>query len=274
MKNFLQIMGVLTLFVVSFSYHGEVAKVVKLSDNLLEQIKENKDLYKSKKIEAVVTKNTIIPGINGKEVDINKSYNAMKQNGKFDEQKLVYKKDIVEDELIDNKNKYIISGNKSKKQVTLVFNVKANDNTNKIVDILSKNSVQGTFFITSEFAKDNIEKVKKMISNMNTVGNLSENDDYIWLKTLITSSGFQKNNYCIADSLKRINFCQKYNDYTIKVDNVISEMPLIDVKKQLKNGAFLYFNISNKLIEELPNIINYIVGRGYEIVSLEELLQE
>lgn len=262
------------MFVVSFSYHGEVAKVGKMSDSLMQQIESNKKLYEQKKIEAVVTDSTIVPGINGREVDINKSYNAMKQDGKFDVQKLVYKKNKVKNELSNNTNKHIISGNQNKKQVALIFNVKTNDDTNKLVDILIKSNVQATFFVDAEFAKNNFEKLKYIVSNRNVVGNLSDDSDYIWLKTLITSSEFQKNNYCIDDSFERINTCKKYGDYTIKPKEKIKNIPLIKTKNNLKNGAFLYFDINNKLIEELPNIINYITSKGYKPLSLEELLQE
>lgn len=267
-------MGVLTLFVVSFSYHGEVAKVGKMSDSLMQQISSNKSLYERKKIEAIVTENTIVPGINGRKVDVNKSYNAMKQDGIFDVQKLVYKKNKIKDELSNNKNKHIISGNQTKKQVALIFKVKNNDDTNKVTNILLDNDVKATFFVDEQFAKNKFEKLKYIVSNKNVVGNLGDSDNYIWLKTLITSSGFQKNNYCIEDNSKRIYFCQKYNDYTIKVKEEIKETPLINVKNNLKNGAFLYFDINNKLIKELPNIINYVKSKGYSPVTLEEILQE
>ena len=43
------------------------------------QIKENMDKYKQEPENAIIKNNTIIPGINGKIVNVNKSYRQMKK---------------------------------------------------------------------------------------------------------------------------------------------------------------------------------------------------
>ena len=61
--------------------------------------------------------------------------------------------------------------------------------------------------------------------------------------------------------------------YTI-MTKTIENKHLITVKKDLKPGAIFVFTINNELINELENIINYINAKGYEIKSLEKILDE
>jgi len=276
MKKLFQIIGVLTLFTVSFSYHDEVAKVGKITDSLLNEVENNAFNYRIEKVEATVNGNTIIPGINGKTVDINKSYSSMKQIGFFNENNLVYKINKVENNLAENTDKYIINGNLTKKEIALVFKVDLNDDIDNIVKILNNNDTPATFFINTSFAQQRSKDMKKIMLQGHTIGNLSDDNDYIWLKTLIMSMTNQKNNYCIvtSENFDRLYFCDKYNDYTIKVNNIIDDFPLIETKNNLTNGKILYFEINDKLINELSNINNYIISKGYRLVSLETLLKE
>jgi len=163
MKKLFQIIGVLTLFTVSFSYHDEVAKVGKITDSLLNEVENNAFNYRIEKVEATVNGNTIIPGINGKTVDINKSYSSMKQIGFFNENNLVYKINKVENNLAENTDKYIINGNLTKKEIALVFKVDLNDDIDNIVKILNNNDTPATFFINTSFAQQRSKDMKKIM---------------------------------------------------------------------------------------------------------------
>ena len=59
-------------------------------------------------IDAVVSNNTIIPGISGKEVDVDKSYSKMRRYGKYNEKLLEYSYIKPTVSLTDNIDKYII----------------------------------------------------------------------------------------------------------------------------------------------------------------------
>jgi len=81
MKQSFQILGIITLLVGSFIYNEKVGLVSKLNDDLLTEIKEKQNDYIEKPIEAIIKNDTIIPGINGKIMDIKKTYTKMKQIG-------------------------------------------------------------------------------------------------------------------------------------------------------------------------------------------------
>ena len=90
MKKFFQILGLITLICFGFFITEKTALVVNNMDDIMINIKQNKDKYKSKSKDAVIKDNTIIPGINGKEVNINKSYKNMKINGYYSDKLYIY----------------------------------------------------------------------------------------------------------------------------------------------------------------------------------------
>ena len=137
MKRTLEVIGIITLLIGSFMYNEEVSTTAKLSDNLLEEIKAKSDNYKIGKVEATIREDTIIPGINGKEVNIKEYYEKMKEVGYFNDKLLVYNDISVNAPLKNNKDKYIISGNKCKKEIALVL----------IVNKDIKNFVNTWFFL-------------------------------------------------------------------------------------------------------------------------------
>ena len=49
---------------------------------------------------------------------------------------------------------------------------------------------------------------------------------------------------------------------------------LFDIKNKLENGSIILFDTGINTVNELSYIIDFIVGKGYEIVGLDELLSE
>ena len=115
MKKFFQTVGIISLLCFSFIYTEKTATVVKEFDDIMIQIKEKNEIYRKKAIDAVIVDNTIIPGISGSEIDIDKSYSKMKRYGKYNDKLLEYKSILPNISLTQNMNKYIVNGNKEKK---------------------------------------------------------------------------------------------------------------------------------------------------------------
>ncbi len=281
MKQGFQILGILTLVVGSFLYSERVDTVSKLSDDLLKEIKDKSENYKIEKVSPIITDDTFIPGKNGKEVDINKSYEKMREIGYFYEKSLVYKNIKVKPSLSKNKDKFIISANRNEKNIALLFKVKNNYNLNKILSILDKNKIKGTFFIESVFLEKNYNVVYKLIKEGHTVGNLSKNEDYnntdfVWVKTLVTNMGNQKDNYCYAKNKDKniLKRCYLEKSYTIIPTKIIDKRPLSNIKESLSKGALISLETNESLDNEIENIVNYIISKGYKIKSLENVLKE
>ena len=281
MKKFFQMVGILTLMVGSFIYTEKVGTTAKLTDTLLTEIKSKKDGYKENAIEPIINEDTIIPGINGKEVDVNKSYEAMSRIGYFNDKLLVYKPLKVENTLDKNKDKYVINGNNTKMDVTLLFKVGNNNDITNIIKLLEVKKVKATFFIESKYLEKHHNQIIKLVQNGHTIGNLSNNEDYedsdfIWMKTIITNIGPQIYNYCYTEkpNKKILKICSIQNSITIMPQIIIKNKPYLNIKKQILPGSIISLDANSELNSQIEVILNYITSKGYNIKSLEELLKE
>lgn len=281
MKKIFQIIGLFTLMVSSFIYTEKVGTTAKLTDSLLTEIKSKKDGYKENAIEPIIKDDTIIPGINGKEVDTQKSYEAMSKIGYFDDKLLIYKPLKVQNTLDKNKDKYVISGNNTKMDVTLIFKTKPQDDLTHIINTLKQRKIAATFFIESKYLEKHHNQIITLIQNGHTIGNLSNNEnyndsDFIWMKTIITNIGPQLYNYCYTEKPNKslLKTCKIQNSITIMPNIIIKKKPLINIKKTILPGAIISLEVNESLISELTNILNYITSKGYNIKPLEDLLKE
>ena len=272
MKKLFQIIGILSLMGFSFFYTEKTVSVVKEYDDIMIEIKNNQNKYKKKYINSIIEKDTIIPGISGEETDINKSYSRMKRYGKYNESLIVLKKVKPKISINNNKNKYIISGNRNKKNVSIIFLIDNNDNIDQIINILDKKKIKGNFFVNNFWLEKNTNYVPILIREKHIVG-LYDYDNYNWSKDIIKKIGKQKHEYCYTEkkNKKILNLC---NDYVFIPNIIIKNNSYEYTKYNLKNGSIIAYKINNRFIEELPIIINYIKSKGYDIVTLSKLLEE
>ncbi len=248
MKKIFQLIALGSLVITCFIYSEKTILVVREYDDIMIKIKEVKKEIKP--IEPIIKNDTIIPGISGLKIDINKSYLKMKEYGKYNENLLVYKKVLPKQLLEDNKDKYIISGNRSKEMVSLILLI-----DNKYIDKIPNNISLNLF---PKQTLNNYQDYKERIKGY------YKYDD--WLSSTYKANHI-KVNYCFVDKE-----CFKNNLYVIKTD-VISNNYLLMTKKNLMNGSIITYEVNNQFLNELNLIINYIKSKGYEIVYLDKLLE-
>ena len=281
MKRFFQRLGMITLICLSFVYTEKVATVLIEVDNIMIKIKEEKEKYKVEPVNAIIKNNTIIPGINGREVNELKSYYKLKKIGQFHPENLEYitlKPDIS---LTDNYDKYIISGNPLKRSVALLFLVEKNANIDKIASSLKQKNVSGNFFVDSTWFENNNEKVISLIKEGHVIGNLSYNlnynhSDFIWMDTIIKKVGKQENGYCYSekDNVQFLKICAINKNYTIRPSIIVKKYPALEVKEKLQSGSIISLPVNSIVEEEIEYIIDIISNKGLKIVTLNELLSE
>ena len=128
MKKVFSLIGIATIISLSFILSEKTEMVLKNIDTIMSELKENQKKYETEPISAIIENDTIIPGLNGKKINIEKTYKEMKKIGEFNEKYLIYD-EIKPEKTIDNQyNKYIISGNQKKNQISLIFIILENDN--------------------------------------------------------------------------------------------------------------------------------------------------
>ena len=91
MKRIIKFTGLLTLILFSFFYTDKVVEVIRENDKLMIELEQVSDNYKVNAINGIISGDTIKPGINGKKVNIEKSYKQMKE--KDGDSYLLYGKD-------------------------------------------------------------------------------------------------------------------------------------------------------------------------------------
>lgn len=271
MKKCFKLFGLITLICFSFFYTDKVISVVSEQDPLKMQISNLASLYKISPNEAIVTSNTIIPGNNGKEVNVNKSYKKMKKNNIFNENLLVYDTLYPEYTLSSSLDKYVIRGSINKKEVSILFIVESSNNLSKIINILNNKNVVGNLFIEYKYLNSNISTIKEI--NNHNIYSYQENYSY---DTLTISNNIIKR---ISDTDPRFCFSKKMDENNLSVCSY-SDMNLIipsiygdvsDIMKNIENGSIILIDSNINMVNKLSYIIDFIVGKGYKIVGLDEL---
>ena len=272
-KKFTQVFSILLLAGFSFFYTEKVTQIVRNNDPIMLKIKDAKKTISVAKIDPVINDDEYITGVNGCDIDVDKSYTKMKNVGEYKEELLVLSETVIDKKI---KNKYIISGNKNEKNVSIVFIIKDKVNNN-LVNYLNSRKVNANFFIEGNYLSKNIVNIKELASNhsiyyLGTDGKYS--DKYmIYNNNLININTKNESNYCITDKKdeKLLKLCTDYDMKTIKADYIENNI-LDTIKNNLTNGEIIVFNSEDE--EKIKISINYILSKGYNIVSLNNLLNE
>ena len=279
MKKYFSFIGLITIILTSFILSKKTTLAVKEIDEIMIQIKENQEKYKQEPQDAKIKNNTIIPGINGKTVDIEESYKKMKTIGKYNEKYLVYKEQTPQITIEKQYDKYIISGNETKPTISIIFIISDKEIPKKILETLEKNNIQASFFIDTKWIKNNKQTTKELLKKGYTIGTIGNNitkKEFKWINDTTKRIGKQKNNYCLAqeENEENLNECKQQKNYTIKPIIINSNEPLTEIKKTIKNGSLIALPINDKTTTELDLIINYINSKAYTIKELQEQLSE
>ena len=271
MKKYIKIFGILVLTGFSFFYTEKVTKIVRSKDPIMIKIKSVKKENYIEAIKPIINDDEYIMGINGCEIDIEKSYNKLKQTGE-------YKKDLLIMKEVNNdsklKNKYIVSGNKLQKNVSLIFLIKDREDE-ELIKYLSDKKIKVNFFIDQKYLENNSVIVKFISKNNNIyyLGNDGNYDDkyMMYAKNLVEINSNNESKYCLLNKKDDItlNLCTEYNMKTIKTD-YIKENIIQNIKSNLENGSI--FTIDSTYDENIKASINYILSKGYNIVTLDKLL--
>ena len=271
----------ISLICFSFFYTEKAALVVKETDELLLTIRENVDQYQVDAVDALIDGNTIVPGMNGKEVDVEKSYDKMKPYGKFQENLLEYKSIKPKEKMNKNFDKYVIGGNKKKNQVSLLFLVDEQDSVDSVLSILDQFDLKGNFFVDGLWFENHNDEVTELIQSGHVIGNLSYQGNYkdssfIWMDTIIKKIAKQRISYCYTEEENDeiLQICSMNHDYTILPSYVVQNHPLKEIKENLEAGSIVSLSINDMMIQELPVIIRYIQSKGYTISTLLDHLSE
>lgn len=270
----------------------------------------NDDLYeeiqKQAKLHLITPQNAMIdkiwkatPGYNGKEIDIEASYNNMKKLKKFDEKQLVFREISPSVHLEDLSPSPIYRGHPQKKMVGLTINVAwGNEYLPRILETLKKHDVKATFFLEGRWVKENLRFAKMIVDANQEVGNHSyTHPDMKTLSTNEIQEQLQKTNQIIeAATNQKVRWFAppsgSFRDEVVKVADDLKmgtimwtvdtidwkhpgpEVLLQRVMGKIHPGAIVLMHPTSSTTEALDTMIMQLKKQGYKVGNITELLDE
>lgn len=278
-KKIFSILGTFSIICFSFYYTDTAIDIIRKTDPIMKEIVEYSNAYGNTSVDSILVNNNIIPGIRGNIVDLDESYNNMKRLGKFDKSLIVFEEVFPANSLVANYDYYIISGNTSTNNVSIVFIIDDTSYVEDIIKILNKKNVVATFFVGDDIFDDSLDLIKLILNSGHDVElkdddyDVSDIKKYNAIKKMISGKGLE---YCYSEYKNSLllDNCKKEKLYTIIPSIATKNYLYNDVKNNLKNGSIIAIENNSNSLRELSSAINYIFQKGKMIVSLEKMLQE
>jgi len=281
LKNATKYLGVVVLVLFSFYYTDRAVDIVRRNDPVMQNILSVQEKYRLESVNAIVDGDTIVPGVNGVAVDVDKSYQRMKKMNGYYESMLMFSEVIPDESILEQYDKFIIRGNPSKSNVSILMKVNNTTNLEKAYQIFLEKEVLATFFMDGAVIENTMDFVQEMAGDGFEIENFGYDDEYTkemfeWTNNMIYSLTNIEPQFCYSEyhNYDTLNLCSKSKMFTVKPTIVVSSSPFYTVKKNLEEGSIIALNLNDETLQELPAIISYIKQKGYNIVTLSELVSE
>jgi peptidoglycan-N-acetylglucosamine deacetylase len=279
---------------------GFSIEATKQKNPLYVEIEEKADKY------YVPPKNAVIdpvwkatPGYNGKRVDVEASYQKMKDDGRFDEKKLVYKEISPSVQLEQLSPAPIYRGHPEKKMVALLVNVAwGNEFIPTLLSVMKKHGVKSTFFLEGNWVKKNTDITKMIYDEGHEIGNHSySHPNMKTLSAMRVREQLQKTNDIIDETIGKnpklfappsgsfrdevVHIADELKMKTImwSVDTVDWKKPnpkemMARVLRKAHPGAMILMHPTAPTAEGIEMLIEGLKAKGYKIGTVSDLLSE
>lgn len=252
MKKYVSFILILILLIGSFYYADKVSNFIINKSPLMKTLKSNKDKYEIKSVDAIVSDEYIIPGIEGKKVSEIESYYNMKKYNTFVSDKLIYKSIIPSISLEKNKDLIINKANPFKKGVSLLVS------NNKSVITYSKN-LDITILVNDQTFKGNI-----LNEQINDGQNFNKTNDIL--------NKYNKNKkICIVNNYQN-DECYKKGYYLVKPTYEIGNNNIY-IKDKITSGDIILISDDLK-VEYYKEILKTLNYKDLKVYKLSYLISE
>lgn len=279
---------------------GDSTFVSKKVDPLYDEIQSKAKDYEVAPIDAKIDPVwKAIPGINGLKVDVEASFEKMKDDGKFKKEKLVFTQVEPKVHLNDLAPNPIYKGNPEKPMVSFIINVAwGNEYLSPILATLKKHNVHATFFLEGRWVKNHPELAKMISSAGHEVGNHSythpdmkrisagmireeilKTNDVIKAATEKVPMWLAPPSGSFRDEVVKIAAEEKMGTVLWSVDTIDWQKPAPEVLinrvvSKIHNGAMVLMHPTDSTAKALDSLIKEIKNKDLEIDTVSELLSE
>ena len=276
------------------SLSGLTANEVRI---VVEQVAQIKQIQPQ---EAIIdaTTNGVIPGLNGLDLDIEKTVERILQARTGETVDPIYQQIPPAITLVDYKKYPIFQGNSSKRQVTFIINVAwGNEYLQEMLDVLKEASAQATFFLVGRWVYANQEEAKMIsaagfeiashgysdaISMGQATKAVIEKDIALAAHTIETVCNtkplyFSPHRGELSPLVLEAASAQNQQVIMWTIDTVDWKLPGVDtmIKKivaNAKGGSLILMHPTEQTAEFLRQVIPTLRNMGLEPVTLTELL--
>lgn len=267
-------------------------------DSLYQEIESKRKNYEqpaeNAKIDKVWKK---VPGLNGRKVNVKKSYEAMKKKAKFQESLLVFDTIKPEIRIDDLPADVIYRGNPKKKMIALSINVAwGNEYIPQMLDILDQRDVRATFYIEGRWAQENPKLVKKIARAGHEIGNHSyTHADFSQISSTQAKNELTKTNAVLEKLTKTkvklfappsgafghetASIANDLGMYTIlwTMDTIDWQNPspstvMQRILKKMHTGGIVLMHPTKASTYALDLMIETLQGKGYKVGTVGSLL--
>lgn len=279
---------------------GDLLAVSKPKDALYQEIVSESEKYRVPAQDAKIDPIwKAIPGYNGLEVDTEASYKRMRENGEFDEDKLILKQIKPNVHLKELPPAPIYKGHPDKPMVSFIINVAwGNEYLSDMLATLKKHHVTATFFLEGRWVQKNPELAKMITDAGHEVGNhsfthpdlkmssaakirqeITKTNEVIKATTGISPVWFAPPSGSYRDEVVTIAAEEKMGTIMWSVDTIDWQKPSPDVlvnrvMSKVHNGAIILMHPTSSTAQSLDRLITSIKEKNLQINTISELFQE
>ena len=255
MNKPLKTLGIIALLFFSFYYTHEFALLMQKKDPIYQNILVLKEETNLKSLDASIDGDYIIPGLMGREVNVEKSFQKMKNYGALKTEYLVFDEIIPTISINQNKDKIIKKGNKAKMAVSFILDAQSN-----LINYFEKMNMDYTILTT----KENINsKLNADFINIDE-SNYKETEKILNKKNKNT-------NICYLPKMTK-DFCLKKQKILIEATNEVTNNNVASIYNNIEAGGIYY--LKNLDLKYLKIFIENVVYKGYTIIKLTDLISE
>ncbi|WP_079508477.1 polysaccharide deacetylase family protein [Mesobacillus jeotgali] len=241
----------------------------------------------------------VVPGYNGLKVDVKKSYEKMKKEGKYNPEKLVFKQVPPDVHISDLPPMAIYKGHPEKPMVSFIINVAwGNEYLSGMLATLKKHNVTASFFLEGRWVKNNPGMAKMIADAGHEIGNHSfthpnmkelsapkineeihKTNEVIEAVTGAKTKWFAPPSGYYKDEVVQIASAHNLGTVMWSVDTIDWQKPsqekLINrVMGKVHNGAMILMHPTEVTASSLDELIMQIKGKNLQIGTVSELLSE
>ena len=252
MNKALKSFGLVALLCFSFYYTHQFALLMRSKDPIYQNILVLKDEKSIASVNGIIEGDYIVPGLAGGIVNVDKSFQKMKNLGAFLENYLVFDEILPTISLKQNKDKIIKKGNPIKMAVSFIL-----DEDSNLINYFEEMGMDYAVLTTKQTIdkKINGERINIDVENYNNLE-----------KKIVNNS-----NICFVEKVSK-DFCLKKKKILVEATNTINNNNVASLYNNISSGSIYY--LKNLDLNYLKLIIENIVYKGYSIVKLSQLISE